>query len=55
MTIVAAFFQYQDKINYQYNIDISAHTFWTANSVVDPINGASLKYKVLHLRPLEKS
>ena len=41
--------QYEAKITSQHNLNLPAHAFWTANTVVDPDTGASLEYKDLKL------
>ena len=44
MTMAVAVAQYEAKITSQHNLNLPAHAFWTANTVVDPDTGASLEY-----------
>ena len=41
-------------INRQLSLNVPAHIFWTTNSVIDSIIGASLKYIDLNLGPQAK-
>ena len=46
--------EYDTMINRQNLLNLSAHAFWTTNSVVEPITGVSFEYKDLKLEPQTK-
>ena len=49
MTMIVAVAQYEAKITFQSKLNLPAHVFWTANTVVYPDTGVSLEYKDLKL------
>ena len=49
ITMAAAVATYENMITKQQKLNLTAHSFWTANLMVNSVTGASMEYKYLKL------